>query len=149
MTDEQLVLQALAEAEKGLAEGGLPIGSVLADRSGEIVARGHNMRVQTGDPTAHAEMNAIRKASKKLGTFDLSGCEIYTTCMPCPMCLGAIKWSNIKIVYYGASSKDADAIGFRDEEFYEKDVLELNNIDREACLEPFKAWSTKEDRIIY
>jgi len=145
----EFMFQAVKEAFKGVEHNhGGPFGAVVV-KNGKIVSKAHNQVVKTDDPTAHAEMNAIRKASKKLGTFDLSGCEIYTTCMPCPMCLGAIKWSNIKIVYYGASSKDADAIGFRDEEFYEKDVLELNNIDREACLEPFKAWSAKEDRIIY
>ena len=141
--------QAVKEAFKGVEHNhGGPFGAVVV-KNGKIISKAHNQVVKTDDPTAHAEMNAIRKASKKLGTFDLSGCEIYTTCMPCPMCLGAIKWSNIKIVYYGASSKDADAIGFRDEEFYEKEVLELNNIDREECLEPFKAWSAKEDKIIY
>jgi guanine deaminase len=103
----------------------------------------------SNDPTAHAEINAIRKASKKLASFDLSGCEIYTTCMPCPMCLGAIKWANIKTVFYGASSKDADDIGFRDKDFYEKEFLEFKQIERAECLKPFEEWSAKEDRVTY
>ncbi len=141
--------QAVKEAFSGVEHNhGGPFGAVIV-KDGKIISKDHNRVIEKNDPTAHAEMNAIKKASKKLGTFDLSGCEIYTTCMPCPMCLGAIKWANIKIVYYGASSKDADKIGFRDEEFYEKETLELKNIDREECLKPFKAWSEKEDKILY
>lgn len=141
--------QAIKEAFKGvkLNHGG-PFGAVVV-KNGKIVSKAHNEVVKSNDPTSHAEINAIKKASKKLATFDLSGCEIYTTCMPCPMCLGAIKWANIKTVYYGASSKDADGIGFRDKKFYEKEDLELNNIDREECLKPFKAWSAKEDKVVY
>lgn len=141
--------QAVKEAFSGVEYNhGGPFGAVIV-KDGKIISKDHNRVIGKNDPTAHAEMNAIKKASKKLGTFDLSGCEIYTTCMPCPMCLGAIKWANIKIVYYGASSKDADKIGFRDEEFYEKETLELKNIDREECLKPFKAWSEKEDKTLY
>jgi len=141
--------KAVKEAFSGVEHNhGGPFGAVIV-KDGEIVSKAHNQVIKNNDPTAHAEMNAIRKASKKLGTFDLSGCEIYTTCMPCPMCLGAIKWANIKTVYYGALSQDADEIGFRDEEFYEKETLELKNIDRDECLKPFRAWSAKEDKIIY
>jgi guanine deaminase len=141
--------QAIKEAFKGVQQNhGGPFGAVIV-KDGKILSKAHNQVLKTNDPTAHAEINAIKKASKKLGTFDLSGCEIYTTCMPCPMCLGAIKWANIKIVYYGASSKDADEIGFRDQEFYEKDNLKIINIDRVESLEPFKVWSAKEDKILY
>jgi guanine deaminase len=141
--------EAVKEAFKGVEQNhGGPFGAVIV-REGKIIAKAHNEVIKNSDPTAHAEINAIKKASKKLGTFDLSGCEIYTTCMPCPMCLGAIKWANIKTLYYGATSKDADKIGFRDKEFYEKEFLELKNIDREECLKPFEAWSAKEDKILY
>lgn len=141
--------QAIREAFCGVEHNhGGPFGAVVV-KSGKIISKAHNQVLKTNDPTAHAEINAIKKASKKLNTFDLSGCEIYTTCMPCPMCLGAIKWANIKTVYYGASSKDADAIGFRDLEFYEKEALEFKNIERAECLKPFVAWSAKEDKILY
>lgn len=143
------MLQAVKEALNGVKHNhGGPFGAAIV-KDGKIIAKAHNQVIKNSDPTAHAEINAIKKASKKLKTFDLSGCEIYTTCMPCPMCLGAIKWANIKTLYYGATSKDADAIGFRDQEFYEKEVLEFKNIDREECLEPFKVWSAKEDKILY
>lgn len=143
------MLQALKEAFSGVEHNhGGPFGAVIV-KDGKIISKAHNQVIKNNDPTAHAEISAIKKASKKLGTFDLSGCEIYTTCMPCPMCLGAVKWANIKTVYYGATSKDADKIGFRDEEFYEKEILELKNIEREACLKPFKTWSAKEDKILY
>ncbi len=143
------MLQAVKEAFSGVEHNhGGPFGAVIV-KDGKIISKAHNQVIKNNDPTAHAEISAIKKASKKLGTFDLSGCEIYTTCMPCPMCLGAVKWANIKTVYYGATSKDADKIGFRDEEFYEKEILELKNIEREACLKPFKMWSEKEDKIIY
>jgi guanine deaminase len=141
--------EAVKEAFKGVEQNhGGPFGAVIV-KEGKIISKAHNEVIKQNDPTLHAEINAIKKASKKLQTFDLSGCEIYTTCMPCPMCLGAIKWANIKILYYGATSKDADKIGFRDKEFYEKEFLELKNIDREECLKPFEAWSAKEDKILY
>ncbi|MEK6659446.1 MAG: nucleoside deaminase [Campylobacterota bacterium] len=127
---------------------GGPFGAVVV-KDGKVIAKAHNQVLKLNDPTSHAEINAIKKASKKLGTYDLSGCEIYTTCMPCPMCNGAIRWANIKTIYYGATSADADNIGFRDKEFYEKEFLELKNIDREECLKPFKVWQAKEDKILY
>jgi len=143
------MLQAVQEAFKGIEkEDGGPFGAVIV-KEGRVIAKAHNRVLKENDPTSHAEMNAIRKASKKLGTFDLGGCEIYSTCMPCPMCLGAIKWANIKILYYGATSQDADNIGFRDQIFYEKEFLEFRQIERAECLKPFEAWSAKEDRVTY
>ncbi|MFA7610912.1 MAG: nucleoside deaminase [Sulfurimonas sp.] len=143
------MLQAIKEAFDGVKHNhGGPFGAVVV-KNGKVISKAHNQVLKQNDATAHAEINAIRKASKKLNTFDLSGCELYTTCMPCPMCLGAIKWANIKTVYYGATSEDADKIGFRDKEFYEKEFLELKNIDREECLKPFVAWSAKEDKTLY
>jgi guanine deaminase len=141
--------KAIKEASIGLCKGhGGPFGAVVV-QNGKVIAKAHNKVLKLNDATAHAEIQAIRKASKKLGTFDLSGCEIYTTCMPCPMCMGAIRWANIKSVYFGATSQDAEDIGFRDKEFYEKDFLELKNIQREECLELFKTWQDKEDKIVY
>lgn len=140
---------AVKEAFKGVEHNhGGPFGAVIT-KEGKIIAKAHNSVLKSNDPTSHAEINAIRKASKKLGTFDLSGCEIYSTCMPCPMCLGAIRWANITTVFYGATSQDADAIGFRDQKFYEQDFLQMKNIERDECLEPFRAWQKKEDKIIY
>jgi guanine deaminase len=141
--------EAIKEAFKGVQKShGGPFGAIIV-KDGKIIAKAHNSVLKSNDPTSHAEMNAIRKASKKLSTYNLDGCEIYSTCMPCPMCLGAIKWANIKTLYYGATSKDADSIGFRDQEFYEKEFLEMKNIEREKCLEPFRTWQNKEDKIIY
>jgi len=141
--------QAIKEALKGVVRNhGGPFGAVIV-KEGKIIAKAHNKVLKLNDPTAHAEIEAIKKASKKLRTFDLSGCEIYTTCMPCPMCSGAIRWANIKTIYYGATSGDAESIGFRDKEFYDKEFLDIKNIDRAECLEPFMVWQAKEDKRIY
>ncbi|MDQ1264519.1 MAG: guanine deaminase [Campylobacterota bacterium] len=141
--------KAINEAIKGVLKGdGGPFGAVIV-KNGKIVAKAHNKVVITNDPTAHAEINAIRKASKKLKTFDLSDCEIYTNCMPCPMCIGAIRWANIKTIYYGATSADVDAIGFRDKEFYDEEYLNLHSIDRQESLKPFLFWEKKEDKVLY
>ncbi len=146
---------AVKSAIDGLKKNhGGPFGACVV-KGEAVVSIAHNEVLKTNDPTMHAEINAIRKASKKLGTFDLTGCEIYSTCMPCPMCLGAIKWANIKTVYYGATSRDADDIGFRDEIFYgELDIskikgLEIINIERELCLKPFKLWQNKQNKTMY
>lgn len=141
---------ALHGVENG--DGG-PFGAIVV-KDGKIIAKAHNEVLKTKDPTMHAEVNAIRKASKKLGTYDLSGCELYTTCMPCPMCLGAIMWSNIEKVYYGATSSDAENIGFRDKQFYDaelatKDNGKLINVFRDECLKPFVAWQNKKDKSMY
>lgn len=141
---------AVKEAHKAITKNhGGPFGAVVV-KDGKIISKAHNCVIKTNDPTSHAEVNAIKKASKILNTFDLSGCELYTNCMPCPMCLGAIKWSNIKKIYYGATSQDASDIGFRDLIFYEKNnQYELINLNRTECLEPFKIWQNKEDKIQY
>lgn len=153
--DTKMMELSAKEAMRGMTLGrGGPFGAVVV-REGRVVSKASNEVLRTNDPTMHAEINAIRKASKKLGTFDLSGCVLYSSCMPCPMCLAAIKWANIKTVYYGATAKDADAIGFRDEIFYgELNIdkiknLELVQCERDECLKPFEAWSKKEDRVAY
>ena len=111
--------EAFAEAEKGIkARDGGPFGAV-AVRDGKIIGRGHNTVVAGNDPTAHGEVMAIRDACKNVGSFDLSGAALYTTCYPCPMCLGAILWARIEKVYYCAAGADAAAAGFDDSFFYD------------------------------
>ena len=110
---------AVAAAEKGLAAGdGGPFGAVIV-RHGKVVARAHNEVLKNNDPTCHAEIQAIRAASKKLKKFDLSDCEIYSNCEPCPMCLAAICWARIPKLYFGATRNDAAAVGFDDKIFYD------------------------------
>ena len=134
---------AIEEATRGISEeSGGPFGAVVV-KDGKIIGRGHNRVIENTDPTAHGEVEAIRDASKTLDCFDLSGCELYTTCYPCPMCLGAIMWARIDKVYYCLTSEDVKEIGFDDKAFYdffanedEKDKLLLLDLtEREACLE--------------
>ncbi len=128
---------ALEEAQAGIRAGhGGPFGCVIV-RDGRIIGRGHNEVIKNGDPTCHGEMMAIRDACKNIGSHDLSGCELYTTAEPCPMCLGAIRWANIGKVYYGCNVSDTDKIGFRDKIFYESEEDFSEELDREECLEVF------------
>ena len=128
---------AIEEAETGINAGhGGPFGCVIV-KGGDIIGQGHNEVIKNGDPTCHGEMIAIRDACKKLGTHDLSGCELYTTAEPCPMCAGAIMWANIKKVYYGCTVEDTDGIGFRDKQFYEAPEDISEELDRRECLEVF------------
>ena len=138
---------------------GGPFGAVVV-RNGEIVGRGSNHVLANCDPTAHAEVMAIRDACKNLGTYDLSDCEIYTSCYPCPMCLSAIIWSNIKVVYYGNTKEDAKDIGFRDDFIYDyidklsdnkKDnrVLKLSCMNREEAIKVFDRFKEEKDKILY
>lgn len=131
---------ALKEAREGISENhGGPFGAVIV-KNGEVIASGHNHVVINNDPTCHGEIDAIRKACKKLNTFDLSGCELYTTSAPCPMCLGAIQWANIKQIYRGCTIEDAEKIGFRDKVFFEN-AVSSKEIDRKECLEVFDEYS--------
>lgn len=151
---EAFMQAALEEAYAGIEAGdGGPFGTVIV-RDGEIVGRGHNRVVVNQDPTCHGEMEAIRDACRNLGTFDLSGCELYTTAEPCPMCLGATLWANIPVVYYGCTREDSDEIGFRDEVFYEylageNDLLTVSGFERESCLELFEAYTEIEGKTEY
>lgn len=143
---------AIKEAEKGIFnnEGG-PFGAVIV-KDGKIIARGHNQVVKNEDPTCHGEMMAIRKACKKLGTFNLSGCEIYTTGEPCPMCLGAILWARIDKIYYGCNVVDTEMIGFDDLDFYKKidnKTEFMFEIDREECLKLYEKYKAQIDKISY
>ena len=145
---------AYDEATKGmLSDDGGPFGAVII-KDDKIIAKAHNRVLSSKDPTAHAEINAIREASRVLDSFDLSGCILYTTCMPCPMCLGAIMWSRINNVYYGATQEDAAKAGFDDLHFYEllntKDKgLALQQIDHKINTSLFDLWNKKENRVLY
>lgn len=133
-------------------EGG-PFGAIITDEKGNIIADGNNQVLSKLDPTAHAEIVAIRKACEKLKTYDLSNYILYTSCEPCPMCLSAIIWSNIKKVYYGCTKEDAAEIGFRDDEIYKylkgdnKDLIKLQQMDREECLKAFEEYKDKNGTI--
>ncbi|NPV90125.1 MAG: nucleoside deaminase [Firmicutes bacterium] len=147
---------ARAEALTGLAAGeGGPFGAAVV-RNGQVIATAHNTVLKDNDSTAHAEVNAIRLAERLLRTFDLAGCELYTTCYPCPMCLGAILWARIDRVYYGCSSEDAAGIGFDDRRFYDLmstaaggGVPGLVQMEREECREVFRRWAEMEDKRVY
>ena len=141
---------AVMQAKQGIAKKhGGPFGTVIV-KNGEVVAKGHNHVLKNNDPTCHGEIDAIRKACKKLKTFDLTGCELYTTGEPCPMCLCACLWANIEVVYYGCTIKDNERIGFRDDKFDkllgERKNLKnyLVNIDREECLKLFEEYSKSQ-----
>ena len=147
---------ALKEANKGVKLGhGGPFGAVVV-KNGKIISRGHNEVIKTNDPTCHAEIVAIRKATAKLKRFDLSDCEIYSSCEPCPMCLAAIHWAKMKKLYFGCSRQDAANIGFDDKFIYnvikgtasKKQVIK-KQIDRKECLVPMKVWAKKTDKVRY
>lgn len=148
----------LSEKNLETNEGG-PFGACIV-KDGEIVGKASNLVLSSKDPTAHAEIVAIRETCKTLNTHDLSGCELYTSCYPCPMCLSAIIWSNIKKVYYGNTKEDVAKIGFRDDYIYnyiknlnnetcENGILELNCIDREETIKVFDKYVEKKDKTIY
>lgn len=135
---------------------GGPFGAVIIDSDKKIISVSSNSVLQDNDPTAHAEINAIRDACKKLNTYDLKDCILYTTAYPCPMCLSAIIWSNIKKVYFGCTPKDAENIGFRDDFIYdfinknceEKETLEIIPLNRDECITLFEEYS-KNNKTIY
>lgn len=138
-----------------IQKGGGPFGAVIV-KDGEIIAASANSVVPSHDPTAHAEINAIREATRKLGTHDLSGCDIYTSCEPCPMCLGAIYWARISRLYYANSKDDAGKIGFDDSFIYSEIVrpyqqrkLSTIRMNNTKAIEAFKIWEDKEDKIKY
>ena len=138
---------------------GGPFGACVV-KDGKIIGKGSNHVLSNNDPTAHAEVMAIRDACKNINSYDLNGCELYTSCYPCPMCLSAIIWSNIKKVYYGNTKEDAANIGFRDDYIYsyiksltdntnDNSVLKLECIDREENIETFNQFIEKSDKTIY
>ncbi len=152
---KEFMIDAIELSIKNVKTGGGPFGAVIV-KDGKIIARGANSVTKSNDPTAHAEVNAIRKAAETLGTFDLSGCEIYTSCEPCPMCLGAIYWARLDKIYYANTKSDAKNIGFDDSFIYkelEKPLSERKvkaiQMEREKALEAFKLWQETEDKIEY
>ena len=140
---------AIDEARTGITAGhGGPFGCVVV-KDGKVVGSGHNEVIKQNDPTCHGEVMAIRDACNNLGTYDLSGCELYTTAEPCPMCRGAIMWSNIRKVYFGCNIADTDSIGFRDKVFYESDEDISEELDRKECLEVFEEYRAINDKKSY
>lgn len=146
-------------SENLTTNAGGPFGACIV-KNGRVIGKGSNHVLANNDPTAHAEVMAIRDACKNLETYDLSGCELYTSCYPCPMCLSAIIWSNIKKVYYGNTKEDAAEIGFRDDYIYDfiggiikneydKNILDLIPIDRKETIHEFNIFKNNENKTIY
>ena len=142
-----------------LTNAGGPFGAVVV-KNGVVVGVGNNQVLKNNDPTAHAEVTAIRDACKNLNTYDLTDCELYTSCYPCPMCLSAIIWANIKTVYYGNTKEDAADVGFRDDMIYKfiqnmsdenstSDILKCIPLDRQQTIETFNTFKSKTDKTIY
>lgn len=148
---------ALAEALGGMrANQGGPFGAVIVAEGGRVVARAHNRVIATKDPTAHAEIEAIREASRALGTFDLSDCVIYASSEPCPMCLAAILWARIPRILYGCTHEQAAAAGFADEDIAgvirgtsAASPVSLEQLDEKECLIALREWEAKPDKVPY
>ena len=156
MNEYMKLAKELADNNLKTNDGG-PFGACIV-KDGKIIGRGSNHVLANNDPTAHAEVMAIRDACKNIGSYDLSGCELYTSCYPCPMCISAIIWSNITKIYYGNTKEDAENIGFRDKFIYdtiskinnnEDSILDLKCIDREETIKSFNDYKEKQDKTIY
>ena len=155
MTDKELMRRAIALSINSVKNGGGPFGAVIA-RDGEVIAEGSNSVTIDNDPTAHAEVNTIRKACKKLGTFDLTGCVIYTSCEPCPMCLGAIYSAHLDKIYFANNREDAAAIDFDDDFIYKEIALPVYRrqkpseiLLRDEAIKAFQLWQQKVDKTEY
>lgn len=151
---EDKMMMAIEEARRTMNEDkGGPFGTVITDLDGNVISVASNLVLESHDPTAHAEVMAIRKASEKLGTHDLSKCILYATGYPCPMCLSAIIWANIRKVYYGTNLREAEEIGFRDDFIYEylngknKDILDIEGLCHDECKELFNEYKDKNKEI--
>jgi guanine deaminase len=152
---EGFMREAIRLAEESARGRGGPFGCVVV-RRGRVVGRGSNCVTAANDPTAHAEITAIREACRELGTFKLADCELYTSCEPCPMCLGAIYWAHLGKVYYGNNRSDAAAIGFDDDLIYreiplppERRAVPMEPLLRDEAQAAFKAWAANPDKIRY
>ena len=151
-----LMKKAIEEARSGFSrDHGGPFGATIV-RDGVLIAKAHNEVLKTNDPTAHAEILAIRKASAHLKTYDLSDCEIYSTSEPCPMCFSAIHWSRLKKLYFGTTRNDVAVIGFDDSLIYDilsgkAQVVQMEsiNVDRDSCLGLLAEWDAKPDKVLY
>jgi tRNA(Arg) A34 adenosine deaminase TadA len=156
MKDEYFMSRAIELAQNGMdTNAGGPFGAIVVLK-GEIIGEGWNQVTSTNDPTAHAEVNAIREACRKLGSFQLDNCVLYTSCEPCPMCLGAIYWARPEKVVYACTREDAAGIGFDDHFIYdeiEKSVeerqMKIVNFMRDEALKVFKNWENKQDKTEY
>lgn len=156
MDKQQLIEKAIQLAVENVRSGsGGPFGAIVV-RRGQIVASGANQVTSTLDPTAHAEIVAIRAACQAIGSFELSDCEIYSSCEPCPMCLAAIYWARAARVYFGAKAEAAVQAGFADGFFkeqiclsYEKQQLPIEQLGHKDVLAPFQAWNAKKDKTLY
>lgn len=156
MDKKKLMQEAIKCSLFGMSNNaGGPFGAVIV-KDGEIIAKGWNKVTSTNDPTAHAEVTAIREACKKLNTFDLSGCDLYTSCEPCPMCLSAIYWARIGKIYYANTRKDAADINFDDDFIYKEIPLALDEraipmeqIERDEAIKVFEEWTKKQDKKAY
>ncbi len=156
MTDhKKFMARAIELSEKNITRGGGPFGAVIV-KDNKIIAEGFNQVTSNNDPTAHAEVTAIRAAAKTLNTFDLSGCIIYTSCEPCPMCLGAIYWAKLDKIFYGNTQHDANKIGFSDEFIYKEIARPIaqrkvatEQFMHQEALKAFKDWSISDDKTTY
>ena len=155
MTKEELMRRAIELSENSVRNGGGPFGAVIA-KDGEIIAEGSNKVTINNDPTAHAEVCAIRNACKILNTFELANCVIYTSCEPCPMCLGAIYWAHRSKIFYANDRKDAAEIGFDDDFIYEEIAIEPQYrkkpseiLLRNEAINAFRMWTLKDDKTKY
>lgn len=155
MTPQELMRRAIDLAVENVKQGGGPFGAVIT-RNGEIVAEGVNRVTANHDPTAHAEVQAIRAACAKLDTFDLTGCDIYSSCEPCPMCLGAIYWAHLDHLYFAGTKTDAAEAGFDDAFIYDELPLPIHErklptetMMHDESLAPFNLWREKDDRVDY
>ena len=158
MNEYMKIAKELSDDNLKTNKGG-PFGACVV-KDGIIIGKGSNEVLNNNDPTAHAEIMAIREACRNINSYNLSGCELYTSCYPCPMCLSAIIWANIEKVYYGNTKEDAANIGFRDDYIYkyiekiannieDDDILKLKCIDREETIKTFNEFKEKTDKIIY
>ncbi|MFP4365288.1 MAG: nucleoside deaminase [Spirochaetia bacterium] len=156
MTKEDFLKEAINLAVENVHSGnGGPFGAVVV-KDGKIIAKGANSVTGTHDPTAHAEIVAIRRACKELDSFQLADCEIYSSCEPCPMCLGAIYWARPKALYFAADQKDASSVGFDDSFIYdelslpaEQRSIPTYQVNHTEKLRPFKAWEEFEEKMKY
>lgn len=153
--DKKFMQLAIDLSIENVAQGGGPFGAVIV-RNGEVIATGTNRVTESCDPTAHAEVSAIRAACATLGDFKLTGCTVYSSCEPCPMCLSALYWAGVERIFYGNTKQDAASINFDDSFIYDQLALDYTqraipciNIMREEALAGFKAWVEKVDKVLY
>lgn len=155
MSKETFMQHAINLAEKNIKNGGGPFGAIIV-KNNQVIATGVNSVTSNNDPTAHAEILAIREASQKLNTFNLEGCEIYTSCEPCPMCFSAIYWAHLDKVYFAATHSDAEKAGF-DDAFIYKEIkqpllartIPFKKIEIDSSIRPFNTWINHDEKTLY